>query len=370
MALYRRGDTWWYSFTVDGRRVQKSTEMGDKKEAQRIAKIAYTRYIEGKWGIAEKPSVVPTIGELLDAVERDYETRGILHQKNKSNLKAARAVFPATMKATALTAADVDNYIARRQKEKKGKAPATINRAIGLIAKGYRDSIKRGELQTAPHFRRLSEAGNTRTGFFTATEFEALCSALPADLQDFVRFAYVTAWRKNEISSLRWSDVDGEVIRLRGVNSKNREARSVVIAGELVPLMERRRKDRVVDGALVQYIFHRNGEPIREFRKSWAAACVSVNLGCWISNADAKSKKKRKVYQGRIFHDLRRCGVRNLIRSGTPANIAMAVCGHKTQAMLRRYDICDEVDLRAAMTRVSQYNDLERNRVVPIAQGS
>jgi integrase len=49
---------------------------------------------------------------------------------------------------------------------------------------------------------------NTRQGFFERPDLEAVVTALPAYLQDLTRFAYLTGWRKGEIISLRWTDVD------------------------------------------------------------------------------------------------------------------------------------------------------------------
>ncbi len=47
-----------------------------------------------------------------------------------------------------------------------------------------------------------------------------------------------------------------------------------------------------------------------------------------------------------FVHDFRRTAARNLIRAGVPASIACQLVGWKTLAMLDRYDIRDEEDLR------------------------
>ena len=61
---------------------------------------------------------------------------------------------------------------------------------------------------------------------------------MPAYLQDFSRFAYLTGWRKGEVTSLTWADVDrdGGAIRLRPEISKNGRGRVVVLEGDLSPL--------------------------------------------------------------------------------------------------------------------------------------
>lgn len=49
---------------------------------------------------------------------------------------------------------------------------------------------------------------------------------------------------------------------------------------------------------------------------------------------------------GRIPHDFRRTVIRNLGRSGVPRSTAMAMVGHRTEAVYRRYAIVDEAMLR------------------------
>jgi integrase len=83
--------------------------------------------------------------------------------------------------------------------------------------------------------------------------------------------------RNGEIASLRWEDFDGDCIRLRVENAKNGTARLLPLEGDLVQPIEWRKAARQVKGngkgSMSALIFHRTGERIREFRKSWAIAC-------------------------------------------------------------------------------------------------
>src|SRR5437660_1739140 len=72
-------------------------------------------------------------------------------------------------------------------------------------------------------------------------EVAKLVKHLPEDLHDFVWFAFLTGWRKGEIASLKWADVDEEAktLRLSWRKSKNSQARTMALAGELANIMKR-----------------------------------------------------------------------------------------------------------------------------------
>lgn len=225
----------------------------------------------------------------------------------------------------------------------------------------------------------LSEKNNTRQGFFSEDEFRTLHSCLPDDLKDFCRFAYLTGWRRNEIRSLRWSDVEDNTIRLRGENAKNRNPRCVVLAGELKGILERRQQERLVDGVLTSLVFHRKGEPIGEFKRSWSTACVAAGLGamtcpkCGEPGKEGQLTrclrcKKQRTYTGRIFHDFRRTAARNLVRAGVSERTCMEILGHRTRSMFDRYNITSEKDLAEAMERLEKFHQATGQKVVAIAR--
>jgi integrase len=75
--------------------------------------------------------------------------------------------------------------------------------------------------------------------------------------------------------------------------------------------------------SLSPVVFHQAGAPIKDFRKVWRKACEAAGVA------------------GTLFHDLRRSAVRNMDRAGVSQTVAMALSGHKTASVYRRYRIVD-----------------------------
>jgi integrase len=352
--IFQRGAKWWVSFYVDGREQRESAKTSDEDKArkylQKCLKRVHAHEEDPSKQFLTQRDRRRTIADLMDALRTNFELRGKASPQNLSNIRRVKHDFGNT-RATMLSAETIADYI--RDQLASGYRKATVNRWTEILRQGYSLAAL-----PAPKIVNLDETDNVRRGFFSQDEIRALIANLPADLADFVLFGWCTGMRKGEIASLRWEDLDGDLLTLRGENAKSGDARTIPCEGELSELLARRRERRAVKvgGAvmLCDLIFHRQGNPIREFRKAWRTAC------------------RIAVIPGRLFHDLRRSAVRDLVRSGVSQNVAMSISGHRSPSMFERYNITDDRDQRQALQQVQQYrksrrSETDHERVVAIA---
>jgi integrase len=372
MAIYKRGGVYWFSFVFDGRRIQKSTKQGNRKAAIDIESAYRTALAKGEVGITSEKKERRTVGQLLDELKANYEANGKLSPQNESLLARAKEAFDSKL-AIELTTDDLKKYMERRKAT--GSQNATINRVTEVLRRAY----KLAGLP-APKMEKLSEAGNARQGFLSETELDALIAHLPAELQDFTRFAAACGMRKGEIAGLTWKMVEGDELHIPADICKNRKGRVLPLTGELAEIVERRRAalPREKNGTvqMCEFIFHRGGSAVAELRKSWQTAAIAAGLGlmrcpkCKEQSAEKYCKKCKaaRKYEGKLFHDLRRTAVRNMVKAGVNTQVAKQWSGHKSDSMFERYSILTTDDMREAARRTEEYRKTQREKVVAIAK--
>lgn len=333
--IWRRGRIWWIQFYLHGSPVRESSHSDRKPMAERLLR---QRLGEAAAGIASPPRTARvSYEEIRDGLLADYETnkRKWLHKKNgdpyMTEISHLDGFFRA-YRAVNITTDAIREFIKMRQE--KGAANGTINRSLALLRRMFYLAVEDKKLRDVPHFPMLQEAP-PRKGFLEHTEFQKLRQELPDYLLPVVTMSYYTGMRLGEILSLSWRNVsflDAE-IRLDPGTTKNDEPRTIPLAGELLEMLKIERKKN--PGS--EFVFTRDGERISSFRKAWKSAC------------------KRAGLPELLFHDLRRTGVRNLVRAGVPERVAMAISGHKTRAVFERYNIVSGRDLKDAAWKLERY---------------
>lgn len=344
--------TWWLKYYQNGRAVRESSSTKSERVARRMLRV---REGDVERGIPVNPKMDRFMfEEAAQDLIHDYEANGkksirVLKQRIVKHL----APFFQGRRMAMIRPTDIRAYVVARQrsvivtgrgKSRRERHPANgeINRELTTLKRMFSLAVESEKLVRRPHIPLLAEAP-ARKGFFDRDQVGAICGHLPSPVAAVVRFGYLTGWRiDSEVLTLQWSNIDwkGQQVRLDAGTAKFGEPRVFPFTDELEALLTQQRDEQARlqrQGRIVPWVFHREGKPIKSFIKAWRSACRAA--GC----------------PGRIPHDLRRTAVRNLERAGVPRSTAMAMVGHKTESIYRRYAIVDEAMTREAAAKLNNY---------------
>lgn len=334
-GVYRRGKFYWIEFWRHGRQVRESSHFTNPREAHRL-RNRRLQEVSTDTFIPKQEKVL--MSELFDALVTDYKNNGrrtlrTLHFR----LNPLKEAF-GNRRAVDVSETQVERYKADRLAD--NRAPATVNRELAALKKAFHLGVRHKRLSATrvPHIDMLAE-NNVREGFLDPEAFRDFAGKLPQLIADIAGFAYLTAWRREAILSLGWPDVDlvhGR-ITLRRANSKNAEPVVRPMTPALRQIIERRWNDRLIETpsgpAVAEWVFHRNGRRVVDFRASWDAA-------------------RKAIGQPTLrLHDFCRSAIRNMDRAGVSESVGMKASGRKTNAIYKRYRIVDEQDVREAWER-------------------
>jgi integrase len=259
----------------------------------------------------------------------------------------------------------------------KGLSNASINRELAPLKRMFHLAAQctPPKVSMIPYIPMLKES-NVRKGFFESSEYKAIKDALSDDLKPVITFGYHSGWRKSEILGLTWERVDLRegVVRLDPGETKNEEGRTLYLNKELMDEMKALHRKRQLG---CPYVFHRDGKPIKGFRKAWVSACIKAGFCEVLKDEEGnpvviKSKKNgEKVVNipTRILHDFRRTAIRDMVRSGVSERVAMKISGHKTRNVFDRYDIASDQDLREAAQKKQAYFERQETTLVEPGRG-
>jgi integrase len=207
-----------------------------------------------------------------------------------------------------ITHSQIDEYRLKRLSEKL--KIASVNRELALLRSIFNFAKQECIIARTPFEMGrslISVADEVKRDRVLSRDEEARLLLAFSDgslvhLRPLIIGAIDTGCRRNELLSLRWSDVDieGGVISLRAFNTKTARARQVPISGRLKDELQRIRNEDQ-DASVFS---------ARNLRRSWDAACKAAGI------------------EGLRLHDCRHTFASRLAHSGMSISELAALLGH------------------------------------------
>lgn len=212
MAIFKRGDVYWYEFVFKGRRIQESTRQKSARAARELEAARRTQLARGEVGI-EDVQPVPTINEFAPRFKAHIQIRCAEKPATIDFYfkKLARLLeFPPlrNAKLDKIDEALIERYVERRRNK---LSPATVNRELATLRRLLYLAKRWSVIKAVPTIEMLD--GERQRKFVLSHGDENNYLALAPDpLRDVALLILDTGLRIGEAVRLQWVDVHLEPV--------------------------------------------------------------------------------------------------------------------------------------------------------------
>ena len=353
-TLILRGDTWHCHYYLNAVRYRESTHATTYNDAVKFLKRRITEVQTGRFAGTDVERV--TMATLLEDVLDDYR----MHHPDSVNSFAQPILNRLTewfgaKRAATVTTESIRAFIKARMKE--GAAPATINRDLGMLRRAFNLGRQQSppKVGVVPNFKGLMfKENNARQGFFEHADYIRMRDALSPDERAVFVAGYYTLMRYAALLTMRWDwvDLNAQAIRVPPGVIKNDDPLTIATGGpgaELHELLAQRFALRNELCPECPWVF------FRSMNYSRGKAAHQIGKPVLSIRAVMDNVKEQLGLQGKLFHDLRRTGARNLRRAGVSEGVIMRAGGWRTRSIFERYNIKDTADLHDAAAKLNAY---------------
>ena len=307
MALYKRGSTYWISFTApDGKRVRRSAGTGNKKEAQKLFdKLKFEAWQAGTLGPQERHT-------WDEAVLRWLKRDDIKHVNNDKSF--FRWLTP-YLRGFYLDEITRQKIMEIGEIKKSETTAQTANKYMSLIHAVLGRAYKIwGWVEKVPSYQKFKEPP-TRVRYLSRDEITALMVALPPYMQPVFMFSLLTGLRKSNVLNLRWDQVDLANNRIVIFGNEMKAGKT-----HMVPLTEDMKNILIAQiGKSSEYVFTNRGGKIKSVQKPFE-----------------KALRKTGITDYR-WHDNRHTWASILVQNGVSLYELQEMGGWSNHEMVKRY---------------------------------
>jgi integrase len=364
MAVYRRGETWWFKFYFAGKYIRESAKTSSRTIAKEAEKQRRRELEEGYNGItgADRSKRVQTISEAADELLTDYALRRSPNSVRYLKQRLAQLnKHMGDMMLIEISNETIAEYQNVRLKE--GASGSSINNEVmfalhmmGDIGDAVRLKLRREKRLRLPKNENCGKALDLKQedALLTAAQVPEVPEGEKVNLKatrspmiyPAIMLALNTTMRESEVRTLRWEQVDflKRIITVGKAKTSAGSGRTIPINAELYRALANHKawfeaKVRAVAPELYVFPFgdcrkYHPERPISSFKTSWTNVRNKAGLSI-------------------RFHDLRHTAITKLAESGAGDETIRAIAGHVSRAMLSRYAHIRTQAKRTALEAIS-----------------
>jgi integrase len=317
MPIIKRGEVWWIDIRHQGRRIRRSAQTGNKKQAQEL----HDRLKAELWREEHLDELPDHTWE--EAIKRFLSEEsgrpGLWHDAQMLDWLTPRLqgkdLTEITGDLIATLLEERANVIVNHKTGRK-TSPSTINRHSAILGKILRKAQRWGWLKVVPDIAKRREP-NGRVRYLSGEEHQALIAALPEPWKACARFTLATGLREDNCTHLEWVQVN-QAMRQAWVHADNVKTNKSL----LVPLNDDAMQILAEQaGKHPRWVFPGSeGEPIPAASNChWYAAL-----------------KKAEITNFK-WHDLRHTWASWHVMAGTPLEVLQKLGGWAKIEMVMRY---------------------------------
>ena len=230
-------------------------------------------------------------------------------------------------------------HVERRFDAWSRKAPGAANTTLSVLRQIMTAAVAADHIQHDPTRGVRPNPGKKMTRFLSAEEIARLHRTLDRLVEerplrraqgDVIRLLLLTGCRKSEILTLRWSEVDGDMLRLAEAKTGPRTVWLSEAAQAVIARQPRTGSD---------FVFPSPRDPARP---------QSRNLGLW-----RRARREAGIEDVRL-HDLRHTVASQAVAQGVPLPTVARMLGHSQPVMTLRYAHVGDREVEAGAERVGR----------------
>jgi len=332
MAVYKRGNVWWYKFNWSGVTVRASTKATNKRTAEQIEAAKKTALAKGEVNIQERKRI-PTLREFAKDFESAIQTQCAEKPRTIDfYLSRVKQLLKSELADRPLSAVDegaIEKYRQTRAAKisRLGRilSPGSINRELATLRRMMRLAYEWKVIDRVPRVKLLRGEKN-RESILPHDREAVYLAALPHPLSDAATVLLDTGLRLGELLSLDWAQVRiepangaayGYLTILSGKAKNNKKSRNIPLSARVVEVLKRWEPKR--EGL----VFHReDGKPLQ---------------ASLLGQQQKRVRELLKLPADFVLHSLRHTFGTRLGEAGADAFTIMRLMGHSTVTVSQRY---------------------------------